>query len=526
MSLESSLPAMMGGLITAGITKYLGFNDPFVAVLGASVGGGMVNKIFQTYSKHKDSNPVVLASSKLISKLQNKIGLNYSSVMITESQKSIYNRLEAYILNKYKDSLTLGSIRKTDNVNVELSLNNAEFKTPVIDHFENHRIYLIVYITSIELRSYTADMNVIKAYIQQVMNTRLGQRQINIQQCVIEKGRYGKDDQQETSIHWNSFTVETNKTLVNTIVRENVKTELFQDLEHFVQNEEYYNKKGIPYKRGYMLYGPPGTGKTSIIKSIASHYGMSVYIVNMCDVERESDVINIFKNIKGVHGYYILCFEDFDRSPFLQWDRRNADQAIYRAFINELDGIIECTKRITFITANDESVITCHQALCRPGRIDKSVKIDFCDADQLNRLYAHYSDTNLPLNLTVLTDTISAAQVVKHILDNPNITPEEFKGKLKTIEAETKEEVVNQNERGRSRVAKKGGNWNSPRRVITRQKRHIEHLNRKIAKKIPNEIKRAQIKLAKLEKAYTRKKERERKAKEKEKKRKGVKGKK
>lgn len=32
---------------------------------------------------------------------------------------------------------------------------------------------------------------------------------------------------------------------------------------------DWYKKRGIPHRRGYLLYGPPGTGKTSIIQAIA-----------------------------------------------------------------------------------------------------------------------------------------------------------------------------------------------------------------------------------------------------------------
>jgi len=514
-----SLPTMFGGLVTAGITKYLGFSDPFVAVLGASVGGGMLSKILQTYNKHKDSNPLLIFSGNVMNKLQQKVGLNYNSVTVGSNQKSVYERFEAYILNKYRDSLAMGTIRKTDNVNIELSLGQAMFNKTIVDHYNNHRLYLIVHGDSIEIRSYTADMSALKEYIQNVMNTRIGQRQIIIYQCVIERS-YTRESS-STSILWNTFTIETNKTLTNTIVSKTVQTELFQDLEHFIHNEPYYNAKGIPYKRGYMLYGPPGTGKTSIIKSVASHYGMSIYIVNMCDVERESDVLNIFKNIKGVNGYYILCFEDFDRSPFLgRRDGRSRDEVIYRAFINELDGIVESNKRITFITANDETFITSNLALCRPGRIDRNVKIDFCDADQLNRLYKHYTSTDQELQVEKLHDTISACQVVKYILENPSITPEEFKKNLKTIEVETKNDIRSAvSSRKRPKVFDRFKNRISMKRF------QIKSMQRKLAQ-LPERIQKDLKTVQRMELSQAKKKQKELAKKMREKKRKGTKGKK
>lgn len=37
----------------------------------------------------------------------------------------------------------------------------------------------------------------------------------------------------------------------------------------FVNNRDWYERKGIPYTLGILLYGPPGTGKTSVIKALA-----------------------------------------------------------------------------------------------------------------------------------------------------------------------------------------------------------------------------------------------------------------
>lgn len=40
-------------------------------------------------------------------------------------------------------------------------------------------------------------------------------------------------------------------------------------METFRSRAEWYRKRGIPHRRGYLLYGPPGTGKSSIIQAIA-----------------------------------------------------------------------------------------------------------------------------------------------------------------------------------------------------------------------------------------------------------------
>jgi ATP-dependent 26S proteasome regulatory subunit len=40
-------------------------------------------------------------------------------------------------------------------------------------------------------------------------------------------------------------------------------------MQTFKMRADWYTKRGIPHRRGYLLYGPPGTGKTSMIQAVA-----------------------------------------------------------------------------------------------------------------------------------------------------------------------------------------------------------------------------------------------------------------
>lgn len=55
---------------------------------------------------------------------------------------------------------------------------------------------------------------------------------------------------------------------------------LMMDMQTFKKRADWYTKRGIPHRRGYLLYGPPGTGKTSTIQAVAvsRQYSMSVCI--------------------------------------------------------------------------------------------------------------------------------------------------------------------------------------------------------------------------------------------------------
>ena len=48
--------------------------------------------------------------------------------------------------------------------------------------------------------------------------------------------------------------------LSSVIVEGNTKDLLREDCIRFLNNEQWYIRKGIPYRRGYLLHGPPGCG--------------------------------------------------------------------------------------------------------------------------------------------------------------------------------------------------------------------------------------------------------------------------
>lgn len=64
------------------------------------------------------------------------------------------------------------------------------------------------------------------------------------------------------------------------------KLELLEDIEKFLNpiSQRWYSSRGIPYPKGYLLYGPPGTGKSSLSLSIAGHFGLDIYILNLSSI--------------------------------------------------------------------------------------------------------------------------------------------------------------------------------------------------------------------------------------------------
>jgi chaperone BCS1 len=220
----------------------------------------------------------------------------------------------------------------------------------------------------------------------------------------------------EASAYWDVTRAKTNKTRNNTIYSRETEVELFDDIHWWSESEAWYAQRGIPYKRSYFLEGLPGTGKTSVAKIVANKYGMPIFALDLGAATSNSQLTALSAEINSFarDKRYILLIEDLDRSALFAgsgrrrrrgWDdddeegggRRN--DLTMDCFLSFLDGVVEAHGCLCFITANDRSVLEAHPAVCRPGRIDKTISFGNCTAEQCRRLLELFYGTEAVANV-------------------------------------------------------------------------------------------------------------------------------
>ncbi|KAJ9693224.1 hypothetical protein PVL29_012109 [Vitis rotundifolia] len=100
-----------------------------------------------------------------------------------------------------------------------------------------------------------------------------------------------------------------------------LKKELVEDLDNFINGKDYYRRIGKAWKRGYLLYGPPGTGKSSLIAAMANHLNYDIYDLDLTNVNSNSDLRAL---LLAMSSKSILVIEDIDCMIKLQ--NRDAEE--------------------------------------------------------------------------------------------------------------------------------------------------------------------------------------------------------
>lgn len=203
---------------------------------------------------------------------------------------------------------------------------------------------------------------------------------------------------------WDNVMSYSPRRLESVLLKPGEKEHLLQDVERFRSSRERYRRLGVPYHRGYLFYGPPGTGKTSLISALAARFGMSVYVVNLSEMNDRT-----LKNaMNWVPEHSVILFEDIDcmnantrrseagddaRTKTAPEEKSDAQLASktgvsLSGLLNVLDGFSAPEGVLYAMTTND--IGSLDAALLRPGRIDYKLYLGEACESQKVELYRRF----------------------------------------------------------------------------------------------------------------------------------------
>lgn len=155
---------------------------------------------------------------------------------------------------------------------------------------------------------------------------------------------------------------------IDSIILEN-KDELLKDVDNFLDNRNWYMKRNISYKRGYMFYGEPGNGKTSLAMSLAQRIKRNLYMMTISKTMDDGQLIRLFRNMATNS---VLVIEDID--AVFGTKRKKKDSSFsFSTLLNCLDGVLSKEDIIVIFTTNHPEKLD--SALIREGRIDFKMEV-------------------------------------------------------------------------------------------------------------------------------------------------------
>ena len=192
----------------------------------------------------------------------------------------------------------------------------------------------------------------------------------------------------------------------------------------YIEQQALYEKIGAEMPRGILLEGPPGTGKTLLAKAIATETNSTFISMSGSEFVElyvgmgAARVRELFETARE-NTPCIIFIDEIDavgrqRGTGMNMANDEREQTLNQ-LLYEMDGFNNNTGIVVLAATNRRDVLD--QALLRPGRFDRVVRIPLPDRDSRNKILEYYVQnkrTSTNLNVSVIaemTDGFSGAEL-------------------------------------------------------------------------------------------------------------------
>ena len=146
-----------------------------------------------------------------------------------------------------------------------------------------------------------------------------------------------------------------------------------KDFETFLEREQWFQARRLPFRRGYLFHGPPGNGKTSAIRAMLNGGRLDGYSIALFSEKTDDYHLERMFQLAASNAPSLIVLEDIDRA-FPQIPSQLAPTKVSLShLLNCLDGLGTQEGVVVIATANDPTALD-PAILKRPGRFDRVVE--------------------------------------------------------------------------------------------------------------------------------------------------------
>ena len=221
----------------------------------------------------------------------------------------------------------------------------------------------------------------------------------------------------------NNMLQTTNVTLANWAGSPEVVEEC-KEIINYIENKELFNQMGAEMPKGILLEGPPGTGKTLLAKAIAGETNSTFISISGSEFVElfvgmgASRVRDLFSNARD-NNPSIIFIDEIDavarqRGAGINMANDEREQTLNQ-LLYEMDGFNNNENIVVIAATNRRDVLD--QAILRPGRFDRIIRVSLPDKDSREKIIDYYlKNKNIEHNFDIssiaeLTDGFSGAQI-------------------------------------------------------------------------------------------------------------------
>lgn len=195
---------------------------------------------------------------------------------------------------------------------------------------------------------------------------------------------------------------------------DSVKEELKEAIEWPLKHADLFIEADIIPPKGLLLYGPPGTGKTMIAKAVATNSEANFISIKGPELlskwvgESEKGIREVFRKARQASPC-VIFFDELDsvastRSSTGAGDSHVGDRMVSQ-LLTEMDGLQDLRGVVVIGATNRPDIID--EALLRPGRFDRILKIPLPDNDSIKEILRIHM-ARKPIDKTIDLDKLGA----------------------------------------------------------------------------------------------------------------------